>query len=332
MKSKKEFTGKQVEYKEGEIVFAEGTEGKEIYFILNGRAEVSGRIGMEKRTTAILTQGELFGEMAALNDDDRTMTVTAMGDLVLYELSLDEMFDHMQSNRDMLKDMCTALARRLRNTNLRVRELALRETGGNKGKDPATTPLNTDRLNVLLVDDHPNILIALERMLRNEYGIFTAIDGKNALEIMEKHDIAIVLADYRMPEMSGIELLENVKHMYPGAIRMIFSGYIDQGVLMKAISAVQVHEVLPKPWREEEIVFSLARWAEQYRKARELEKRANQYIFVQDQLEAANKLIQQLKQKMLTQETHQVSISEYYRRPWFRNWFKKKQRLENEQT
>ena len=331
MGRRKALTRKKVEYKDGEVIFEEGTEGKEIYFILSGRAEVSGRIGGEKRTTAILTQGDVFGEIAVLNDDDRTMTVTAMGDLVLYELSLDEMFDHMQGNRDMLRDVFTTLARRLKDTNLRVKELTLRRTGGNKKGDPTTTPLNTDKLNILLVDDHPNILIALEKLLRDEYNIYTALDGKSALEIMEENDIALVLTDYRMPEMSGIELLENVKYIYPDAIRMIFTGHIDQGILMKAISAVQIHEILPKPWREEEIIFSLSRWTDQYRKARQLKEKANQHTVVQEQLEEANRLIQQLKQKMLTQETQQASISEHYRGSWLKNWFRKK-RLGNEQA
>ncbi len=57
--------------------------------------------------------------------------------------------------------------------------------------------------------------------------------------------MALVMTDYRMPEMSGMELLENVKYIYPDTIRIICSGHIDQGVLMKAISEVQVHEILP---------------------------------------------------------------------------------------
>ncbi len=84
---------------------------------------------------------------------------------------------------------------------------ALKTVAGNRKERGrmAGTPY-TDRVNILLVDDHPNIITALKKLLSDEYNVFTALDGKSALLIMEKQDIALVLADYRMPEMSGTEL------------------------------------------------------------------------------------------------------------------------------
>ncbi len=319
-----------VKYRDGRVVFREGSAGKEIYFILGGKAEVSSRIGGEKRITAILSKDDFFGEMAALNGDVRSMTVTAIGELLLRELSLDEMLDYMQSNRDILKNMCTSLATRLKDTNLKVKGLTLKTvTSDRKEEYRMTDTSHMDRLNILVVDDHPGNVESLNELLSNEYNIFTALNGSSALSLMEQHDIALVLTDYRMPGMLGTELLENVENMCPDAIRMIYGKHTDQRTLMKAVRDVQAHEVLPKPWMAEEIIFSLTRWTEQYRKTKWLKEKANQdqhTVIVQKELEEANKLIQQLKQ-----EARQVSISEPNQRPQHKNWFRKN-RLEGEKV
>lgn len=295
MKGRKGVAGSYLEYGDTEVVFEEGSTGKEIYSIVSGKAEISQRIAEKKEITAILGKGDFFGEMAALNDDVRSMTVTAIGDLCLHKLSLDEMIGYMQSDPEMLRDVCTSLARRLRETNLKVRDLTLR-TSKESEEDWMTD--NSDKPNILVVDDQPNILGALEALLTDEYSVFTAPDGKNALRIMEQHDIALVVADHRMPEMSGTELLWNVKQMYPDAIRIMLSGYFDQDVLMGAIREVQVHDVIAKPWRSKEVEFTVARWIAQYRKAKRLEQNANRYTVAQKELEAANETIQQLIQEL----------------------------------
>ncbi len=316
----KKRNGNCVKYRDGEVVFGEGSTGKKIYLILGGKAEVSRHIGGEKRITAILNEGDFFGEMAALNDDVRSMTVTAIGELVLNRLSLDEMLDYMQNNRDVIRDVCASLARRLRDTNVKVRELTLRTATGNNEEDWMTDASYTDRLNILVVDDHPNITAALNELLSDEYNVFTAFNGSSALSTMKRHDMAVVLTDYRMPEMLGTELLENVKDMYPDTIRMIFGKYADQRALKKLVNDVQAHEVLPKPWMDEDLIFSLARWTEQYKETKWLKEKANQsqHVVVQQQLEDANKLVQQL-----TQQIRQMSISESHQEPQQRSWFRK---------
>ena len=137
--------------------------------------------------------------------------------------------------------------------------------------------------------------------------------------IIKLNDIALVLSDYRMQEMSGTELLENVKHMYPDTIRVIFSGHFDQAVLMKAIGKVQVHGVLPKPWKDEEVEFTVARWTEQYKRAKRLEEKAEQCVVVQKQLEKANELIEQLMQ-----ELKEASTSEHQQMGFWRRWKRKR--------
>ena len=118
--------GNYVQYEDGEVIFEEGSADKLVYFIVNGEAEVSQRIGEEKQVMAVLQKGDFFGEMAPISDDVRSMTVTAIGDLNLYELTVDDMFQYMLSNPEIMRDVYVSLIERLQDTNLQVKELMLR--------------------------------------------------------------------------------------------------------------------------------------------------------------------------------------------------------------
>ncbi len=297
MKWRKNVKRESLVFEDTKVVFAEGSSSKEVYFILSGKAEVSQLIAGKKETIAILNEGDFFGEMSALNDDVRSMTVAAIGDLHLHRLSLDEMLEYMQDDPEILRDVCTSLARRLRDTNLKVRELTRKAVAVIENEEDWTT--NTaDLPHILVVDDHVNILEALEALLSDEYRVFTAADGESALQAMEQHDIILILTDERMPGMSGTELLEKVKQMYPDVIRIMISSYFDQESLMKAIREVQVHDVISKPWQSGEVTFTVARWVAQYRKFKRMEEKANRYTVVQKELEKANEVIQQLIQEL----------------------------------
>ena len=118
--------GNYVQYADGEVIFEEGSTDKLVYFIVTGAAEVSQRIGEEKQVMSVLRKGEFFGEMAPISDDVRTMTVTAIGDLHLYELTVDDMFQYMLSNPEIMRDVYVSLVERLQDTNLQVKELMLK--------------------------------------------------------------------------------------------------------------------------------------------------------------------------------------------------------------
>jgi response regulator RpfG family c-di-GMP phosphodiesterase len=105
---------------------------------------------------------------------------------------------------------------------------------------------------LLLVDDEPNILNALKRLLRREsYKIYTANSGPEALEILALHPVQVVISDQRMPEMSGIELLSKIKTLYPNTVRIILSGYSELGTVTDAINQGAVWKYLSKPWDDE---------------------------------------------------------------------------------
>ncbi|BCO08226.1 signal transduction protein [Desulfolithobacter dissulfuricans] len=113
---------------------------------------------------------------------------------------------------------------------------------------------------ILFVDDEPNILSGLRRMVRSmreEFDCLCATSGREALEILDKNQVDIVVSDMRMPGMDGAELLTLVKKLHPRVIRIMLTGYADDKSVLRTIGVV--HQFLSKPCLPEEIRASLVR-------------------------------------------------------------------------
>jgi HD-like signal output (HDOD) protein/CheY-like chemotaxis protein len=104
------------------------------------------------------------------------------------------------------------------------------------------------KLNILFVDDEPNVLDGLRRMfrpLRPEWTAEVAPGGQQALELMARRAFDVVVSDMRMPGMTGVELLEEVRRLYPKTIRIILSGQCDEEASARAVGVA--HQMLSKP-------------------------------------------------------------------------------------
>ncbi|WP_327342058.1 FAD-dependent oxidoreductase [Streptomyces europaeiscabiei] len=110
---------------------------------------------------------------------------------------------------------------------------------------------------ILTVDDDPGVSRAVARDLRRRYGesyrIVRAESGQSALEALRElklrgDQVAVLLADYRMPEMNGIEFLEQALDVYPGARRVLLTAYADTGAAIDAINVIDLDHYLLKPW------------------------------------------------------------------------------------
>lgn len=108
---------------------------------------------------------------------------------------------------------------------------------------------------VLFVDDEPNILRAIKRALFSmNITLLLAESGEKALELMEKHDVHVVISDMKMPQMSGAELLEKIANKYPNTFRVVLTGYADIESTIKAVNQGKIHRYLQKPWDNKELV------------------------------------------------------------------------------
>jgi len=126
-------------------------------------------------------------------------------------------------------------------------EQLLRE--GRKLSLPASTEFPEQTL--LLVDDEPAILSALQRLLRREgYRILTATSAHEGLELLALHEVAVVMSDQRMPQMTGAEFLAKVRKMYPNTIRIILSGYTDLKSVTETVNSGEIYKFMAKPWEE----------------------------------------------------------------------------------
>ena len=105
---------------------------------------------------------------------------------------------------------------------------------------------------VLFVDDDEIVLRSLERGFLDEpYNTLFAKSGKEALEILQREEVHVIVTDMRMPEMDGLELLEIIRKMYPHIVGIVFSGYTEMAALQKAVNQGEIFRFIPKPWKLE---------------------------------------------------------------------------------
>ena len=113
---------------------------------------------------------------------------------------------------------------------------------------------------ILFVDDEPNVTSALKHMLRKErYDIFTADSAKEALEILGRDPVDIVVSDEKMPGMSGSELLTKVRREYPDTIRIILTGQASALAAMNAINKGEIYRFLTKPCNGLDLLITIRR-------------------------------------------------------------------------
>jgi len=111
---------------------------------------------------------------------------------------------------------------------------------------------------VLIVDDDLNILNSLQRVLMDEdYEVETAGSAEEALEKLKLFPAGIVLSDYMMPVMSGLEFLQRVKQLYPDTIRILITGRSDVQITIGAINKGEIFRFLLKPWDDDELKMTL---------------------------------------------------------------------------
>ncbi len=110
---------------------------------------------------------------------------------------------------------------------------------------------------ILLLDDEPHVLSAIKRSLRAGLGadlrIEETVDPEVALARLRETAFDVVISDYRMPLMTGVEFLGLVRSIQPMAVRMVLSASSDSEALMRAVNDAEVFRYLLKPWDEKDL-------------------------------------------------------------------------------
>ncbi len=123
-----------------------------------------------------------------------------------------------------------------------------------------------DLIRILFVDDERNVLRALERLfLEENYEIFSAASGQEGLTILEQSGpFQLIISDYRMPLMNGVEFLSEVCRRWPETERIILSGYADAAAIVAAINEGQIYKFIAKPWNDNDLLRTIREVLDRY--------------------------------------------------------------------
>lgn len=145
---------------------------------------------------------------------------------------------------------------------------------------------------VLFVDDEQHILKAVRRLFsERDYGVLTARDGEEALELLGREDIAVLVSDQRMPGMSGAELLDYARRNFPQITRVMLTGNNDGSTAVEAINQAEVFRFVTKPWEHDHFLKVVDLALEQH----ELKISKEQY---EDHIRAQNEELRRVNGKL----------------------------------
>ncbi len=143
----------------------------------------------------------------------------------------------------------------------------------------------------LVIDDEPDILDAIARLFRREYHVLTAQTVARARELIDEHNVEVVMTDQRMPEMSGIEFLSELRTTHPHIVRVLFTGYSNINDVIDAINEGHVYRYISKPWKPVELRLFVSQAFEYYRSKRERDELLERLQEANEQLEQQNALL-----------------------------------------
>lgn len=158
---------------------------------------------------------------------------------------------------------------------------------------------------VLYVDDEEVNLRIFERAFRNYYEVHTCISGADAIELLKKVPIDLIMTDQRMPGMTGVELLLKIVPSYPNIVRMIMTGFSDEEEILRVDDEVGLDRFMVKPWNKNEL-------KEEFDRALELRKGPlEQESKVVEGYEASDESLDLLESTMSLVETPETTALDY---------------------
>jgi two-component system probable response regulator PhcQ len=113
---------------------------------------------------------------------------------------------------------------------------------------------------ILIVDDEIKVLNAIQRTLRKEpYTVLTAEGAEEGLKILDARDINLVVSDYNMPMINGLEFLQNVRTLHPHILTIMLTGQAELQIAVQAINEAGVYKFIQKPWNNDDLRITLLR-------------------------------------------------------------------------
>jgi len=111
---------------------------------------------------------------------------------------------------------------------------------------------------VLFVDDEPRVLTSMRIMFRDHYELFFAEGGQQALDLLKTTRVDVIVSDQRMPNMTGVELLQAAREINPHAMRILLTGYSDLKSVIGSVNHAEIFRFVNKPWSNEVLSSTVA--------------------------------------------------------------------------
>ncbi len=153
---------------------------------------------------------------------------------------------------------------------------------------------------ILYIDDESININNFSMTYENEYEVLTTLSGHEALQIFEEHkDISVVIADQRMPQMTGVELLTTIYKADPDPVRIILTAYSDLDDIIQAVNEGHIYQYIQKPWDVEAVRVVLSRAVDRYKLVKENKALLEAMATTNEKLQVAN---QQLEEELVLKE------------------------------
>jgi two-component system, sensor histidine kinase and response regulator len=163
---------------------------------------------------------------------------------------------------------------------------------------------------VLIVDDEKDNLEALRRLLRQEFQITTTDSGIEALKLIRAQEFAVIVSDQRMPEITGVDLLEKAKLIRPAMTRILLTGYTDIESVIGAINRGSIYRYVAKPWDPDDLKITLRQAVESYRLKTDLDAKNRALLASNTELQTALdqlRLLDKAKARFLSLVSHELN-------------------------
>jgi len=144
--------------------------------------------------------------------------------------------------------------------------------------------MNNPTVRVLYIDDEENNLQAFKASFRRMYEIYTAISAADGLKILENIDIHVILADQKMPNMTGVEFFKGIVETHPDPTRILLTGYTDIEALADAINHGDIYRYITKPWNDLELHNSIKNAYDAYKAKIDLRNKITELEKTNDEL------------------------------------------------
>jgi two-component system sensor histidine kinase/response regulator len=123
---------------------------------------------------------------------------------------------------------------------------------------------------LLVVDDEVDNVDSLERLFRRKYNVLKTTSATEALELLKKNKVTVIISDQRMPQLTGVELLAESVKIHPNAIRILLTGYTDIESVVAAINSGQIYRYVTKPWDPVDLTNAVEKAVERFEIGQEL--------------------------------------------------------------